>query len=118
MCLNQRRIRLITAKLECIKMKLKLASCLGLDRVGLGGGLAFFWKEGVDVRLALCSLGHIDVNVCLVDKDGFCLTNFYDNLETSLINHSRELFKKLKKHTSETWIIYGDFNEIKVWMKN
>lgn len=39
------------------------SNCFAMDRVGLGGGLALFWKDGVDMSLLIYSEGHIGVRV-------------------------------------------------------
>lgn len=58
-----RETKLLVSQLEISKFKLGIAGCIGVDRVGLGGGLCLFWKESVYVKLLSYSVGYKDTMV-------------------------------------------------------
>ena len=49
-----------------------------VKKLGLGGGLAFLWKEGVDVRVINGSDNYILAKVVEDDGSEWFLTSFYD----------------------------------------
>lgn len=75
-------------QLEGIRIKLQMVGCVGVDRVGLSGGLAPFWKEGASVSLSSMSVGHINCKITFSNDVSVQFTGFYGNLETSLRDHS------------------------------
>ena len=81
--------------------------------IGLSGGLALFWKEGIKMEVNKSGLSHIDA---FVRGDGnfgqWHLTGFYGNLDTAKQAESWELLKSLCGLNSLLWLIIGDFNEI------
>lgn len=104
--------KLLLVKLEGMKVKLRMRCCVGVDRLGLGGGLKLFWNEGVDVTLASFFLENIDAKVSFSQVKEFCFISFYRNPDASLRDHSWELFKRLKKFDDEVWIVCRNFNKI------
>ena len=48
-----------------------------MKKLGLGGGLAFLWKEGVDVRVINVSDNYILAKVVEEDGSKWFLTSFY-----------------------------------------
>lgn len=59
-----------TWQLECIRLKIQMVGCMGVDQVGLGGGLALLWKkEGVIISLLFQLIWHTDVNVTFSNGD-------------------------------------------------
>lgn len=98
--------------LEKIRICCRMTGCFGVGRVGLGGGLGLLWKEEVIVSLLSFSVGHIDVNIISFSKKSFHFIGFYGNPKASLRKHSWQLLRRLIGPTEDTWLVYGDFNEI------
>ena len=68
---------LVEARLGNIRDRLQMGSYFGVSKVNLGGGLALFWKEGVEVSVESSSLNHIDVLINKNKEDGWRFTGFY-----------------------------------------
>lgn len=69
--------------LEELKWKIGYSNGVFIDRIGLGGGLALFWKNETQVELFGFSLNHIDVAVSEEGIDfKWRLTGFYGFPET------------------------------------
>ena len=81
--------------------------------IGLSGGLALFWKEGIKMEVNKSGLSHIDA---FVRGDGnfgqWHLTGFYGNPDMAKRAESWELLKSLCGPNSLPWLIIGDFNKI------
>lgn len=76
--------KLCVNRLEWVRVHLKMERCIGVNRVGLGGGLALLWKKKVIVNLFSKSTGHIDTFVEMLGLNGFFFTRFYGNPDTSM----------------------------------
>lgn len=61
--------KLCKSKFELPHVKLSFSHCFIVDRVGLEGGLALFWKEILDMSLLSFPVGHIDVFVKGLESD-------------------------------------------------
>ena len=53
-----------------LKRKLEVMDGFADPRIGLGGGLALLWRDGVDVDIQTSSSHHIDA---LIKQEGVCL---------------------------------------------
>lgn len=104
--------KLLVTQLEKIRVQTGMAGCMGVDRAGCAGGLGFFWKEGVDVKLLSFSVGHVDTLVTLPNGRLAQITGFYGNPDASLRDMSWELLRRLNKVPRVPWLVCGDFNEI------
>lgn len=89
-----------------------MTRCIGVNKEGMGGGLALLWKEGVTVTLLSLSISHIDVMINFSNGKNFHFTGFYGNPNASKRMHSWELLRRLASPISVSWLICGDFNEI------
>nr|XP_023885100.1 uncharacterized protein LOC111997259 [Quercus suber] len=80
---------------------------------GKGGGLALFWKEGIEVEIIDADQSHIDALVKGgVATDWWHLTGFYGALETSRRDASWALLKVIRDRSTLPWLAIGDFNEL------
>ncbi|CAM8888112.1 unnamed protein product [Rhodiola kirilowii] len=98
------------AKLEGIRRKLGFANGFSVEREGLAGGLAIWWKEEVPLSILSHSRYHIDCKV--VESDDFRLTVFYGNPISHKRAESWELLRTLSKQGEDPWLVLGDFNEV------
>ena len=82
-----------------------------VPRIGLAGGLALLWQDGVDVDIQTSSSHHIDA---LIKQKGVVwrLTGFYGHPETSRRGESWDLLRQLYASFSLPWLVLDDFNEI------
>uniref|UniRef100_A0A803PYI0 Reverse transcriptase domain-containing protein n=1 Tax=Cannabis sativa TaxID=3483 RepID=A0A803PYI0_CANSA len=83
-----------------------------VDRVGLSGGLLLMWKEGIQIRVASSSVGHLLVRVAGNNFLPWSLTCFYGNLDASQRRFSWELLRNIKREIHGPWLCVEDFNEI------
>ncbi|XP_031106146.1 uncharacterized protein LOC116010776 [Ipomoea triloba] len=83
-----------------------------VDRVGLSGGLALFWRDSGMASLLSYLNNHIDVEVHLPGKPVWRLTSFYGHPERSKRQLSWDLLRKLKDDSTLSWVVIGDFNDI------
>ncbi|CAL9013386.1 unnamed protein product, partial [Prunus brigantina] len=74
-------------------------------RVGLGGGLALFWRSGWDLRLLSSSVGHIHVLITESNGSQVYLTGFYGHPETQQRHHSWELLRRLSHTVQGAWMV-------------
>lgn len=81
---------------------------------GAGGGLALFWDSDIQVQVMSSSVFYIDTLVKGGSKFGrWKLTGFYRNPNTSLRADSWCLLQSLSTVSDLTWVVIGDFNEIR-----
>ncbi|CAM9000522.1 unnamed protein product [Rhodiola kirilowii] len=95
---------------ESLRCRLGFLNCFAIDRVGLSGGLAVLWREGVDVQINSYSRFHIDMDVEMEGR--FRFTLFYGNPNNNLRNDSWRLLECLYGGDTRPWMVAGDFNEI------
>lgn len=68
-----------------------------VDSIGRSGGLAFFWKDQMDVELESYTKIHISLKIIQPDKSNkWILTGFYGNPLTAKRAESWRLLKALK----------------------
>lgn len=80
---------------------------------GRSGGLALFWREGIDVRFKSCSNSHIDVVVHgVAATEPWHATGFYGHPDASKRHISWKLFETLRAQCDMAWVIFRDFNKI------
>ena len=83
-----------------------------VKKLGLGGGLAFLWKEGVDVRVINGSDNYILAKVVEEDGSEWFLTSFYGWPEVSQKPNSWALLNHIKSFMNGPWVCIRDFNAI------
>ena len=79
---------------------------------GRSGGLAMFWRRGVDVSLRWKGRMHIDVNVVAEDGFKWRLTGIYGQPRQELRKETWSLLRTLHHRNNLPWMCVGDFNEI------
>ena len=99
-------------RLGDIRDRLRMGDYFGVSKVNLGGGLALFWKEGVEVSIDSSSLNHIDVLINKNKEDEWRFTGFYGEPLTQRRVESWNLLRNLHGRFSVPWLCVGDFNEI------
>ena len=104
--------RLQVRSLEWLRLRLRMKGCLGVERHGLGGGLALLWDSSVDVHIQSYSDHHINADVFQSDGIHWRITGFYGHPETSLRHRSWMLLRHLRSQSEVPWMVLGDFNEI------
>ena len=76
------------------------------------GGLALFWKKGVELDVESSSLNHIDALTNKGKDDVWRFIGFYNVPETLRRMKSWNLMRNLHGRFSVPWLCEGDFNEI------
>lgn len=90
---------------------------LGYDRVytadpaGRCGGLALFWKKGVDIQVLSADKNILDLQVYIANSR-FFLSCIYGNPNSSLRNQVWERLARIGSQRKECWAMAEDFNEI------
>jgi exonuclease III len=79
---------------------------------GRSGGLALFWRRGVDVTLRWKGRMHIDVNVVAEYGFKWRLTGIYGQPCHELRKDTWRLMRTLHHQGDLPWLCVGDFNEI------
>ena len=98
--------------LKNLKTKLHLDNVFIVPRVNSGGGLALYWKNGIDLHVLDASPTFIDAVVNPGVDDAWRFTGFYGNPVTANREHSWALLKHLSLKMDIPWFCVGDFNEI------
>ena len=81
-------------------------------RVNTSGGLALYWKEGIDLKVLDSTPTYIDAVVNPGMDDAWRLTGFYGNPTTANWEHSWALLKHLYLKLDLPLLCVGDFNKI------
>ena len=89
-----------------------MSGYFGVDRHGLGGGLALLWNSSITVHIQSYSHHHIDANVVHENGLRWRATRFYGHPKKGLRNHSWALLRHLWSIQNLPWLVFGDFNEI------
>jgi hypothetical protein len=105
--------KLMSTKMESLRIKLGFEGMFVVDCLGRSGGLALLWKSEAQVTIQNFSRGHINA----VINDGtdakvWKLTGFYGNPDTARRPDSWALLRHLARLSPEPWLCVGDFNEI------
>ncbi|XP_031101977.1 uncharacterized protein LOC116005882 [Ipomoea triloba] len=99
-------------QLEQLRSRLGYEGLLGVDRVGLGGGLALLWQNSDMADLLSYSNNHIDVVVNVTSKPPWRLTCFYGYPERARRQQAWDFLRDLKRRSSLPWVVIGDFNDL------
>ncbi|CAM8897072.1 unnamed protein product [Rhodiola kirilowii] len=98
--------------LEAVRRRLGFGCGFTVDRKGLAGGLALWWKEDVDLHIISYSSFHIDSYVVDEKDFRFRVTLFYGDPVAHKRKDSWELLRFLNSQSNRPWVIFGDFNEV------
>ncbi|XP_019189996.1 PREDICTED: uncharacterized protein LOC109184450 [Ipomoea nil] len=102
----------INSRVEEVRVKLGFEGACSVDHVGLGGGLALFWRDADGASLLSYSSNHIDMMVTLPGRPAWRLTGFYGNPDRTQRHVTWNLLRRLRDRSSLPWIVVGDFNDI------
>ena len=80
--------------------------------MGTSGGLALFWRNGVDVNVKSMSKYHIDAIIKEVDGGSWRFTGICGESKTEEKENTWALLRLLKAKSNLPWLCSGDFNEI------
>jgi hypothetical protein len=100
-------------RLDWLKWKLEMPNMIEKPSVGQSGGLALFWKRGIEVKLTgFMSKYHIDTEI--IEEDGFVwqFTGIYGEPKREENEKTWQLLRTLKHQSNKPWLCMGDFNEI------
>ena len=82
------------------------------DCVGLGGGLALFWRKGIDLTVNSMSKYHIDATINEEDGLLWRFTGIYGEPRSEEKEKTWRLLRILRDRSNLSWLCCGDFNEI------
>jgi hypothetical protein len=92
--------------------KLNLKNMLVVDNIKRSGGLALFWRNGVDVQLRWKGRYHIDVEVVEDNGSRWRFTRIYGESKTREKENTWKLLRTLSAQSNLPWLCMGEFNEI------
>jgi hypothetical protein len=85
---------------------------LAKDCEGRSGGLALFWKNGINLSTGLKSRYHMDATITMPDGFKWRFTGIYGDPKAKKREGTWKLMRTIKHHSELPWIYAGDFNEI------
>ncbi|XP_019199061.1 PREDICTED: uncharacterized protein LOC109192809 [Ipomoea nil] len=92
---------------EQVRVKLGFEGVFYVDRVGLGGGLALFWRDSDVATLLSYSINHIDAEVTIPGKPTWRLTCFYGEPDRTRRQVTWDLLRQLKDKSTLPWLVVG-----------
>ncbi|KAJ1284176.1 hypothetical protein BS78_03G185100 [Paspalum vaginatum] len=99
-------------RIERFRWILNMPNLVVKDCNGCSGGLALFWRRGVDVSVKSLSKYHIDAVVQEEDGASWRLTGIYGDPRAEEKQKTWRLLEILKNQYNKPWLCLGDFNEI------
>ena len=99
-------------EMEHLRWKLGMPNMVVKDPEGRRGGLALFWRRGVDVRLRWKDKYFIDAVVMEENGVQWRLTGLYGESKAGEKGNTWKALKSLKGQLNLPWLCLGDFNEI------
>lgn len=104
--------KLTEKEMECFRWKLNMPNMIVMDCKGRSGGLALFWRRGVEVELRWKGRYHIDVNVVEETGSKWRFTGIYGESKSGQKEKTWKLLRTLHNQNDLPWLCMGDFNEI------
>ena len=99
-------------RLQWFRWKLGLTNMVAKDCEGRSGGLALFWRKGIDLTAGLKSRYHIDATITQPDGFKWRFTGIYGDPKAENRENTWKLLRNISHHSKLPWICAGDFNEI------
>lgn len=99
-------------RMERFRWSLGLSNIVVCKCGGKGGGIAVFWRRGVNVVLRNYSNNHIDVDIFQDDGFKWRFTGVYGFPQTEDRHKTWTLLRDLHAQENLPWLCAGDFNEI------
>ncbi|XP_051228995.1 uncharacterized protein [Lolium perenne] len=100
-------------EMDNLKRSLGFPNGVSVDCDGTSGGLALWWKEGVEVSLRPWCQMYIDAKITYEGKT-WRFTGIYGEPRTELRSRTWEALRYLRMQDDLPWLCVGDFNEILV----
>ena len=75
--------RLEAKNVEFLWKMVDMHGAIGVERTGMGGGLALLWAKDIQVTIHSSSVAHIDATIFGLGNREWHLTGFYGNPETA-----------------------------------
>jgi hypothetical protein len=104
--------KLTEKEMERFRWSLKMPNMIVQNCRGRSGGLALFWRKGVDVSLRWKGRYHIDVNVVEANGVKWRFTGIYGESKQGQKENTWRLLRTLHAQDNLPWLCMGDFNEI------
>jgi hypothetical protein len=101
----------ITRELDKIKWSLGFSHCVTVDCRGRSGGLALWWREGIEVSVRPWCQYYIDAKIT-ADGKTWRFTGVYGEPRTDLHHRTWEALRYLCAQDDLPWLCAGDFNEV------
>ncbi|XP_019176856.1 PREDICTED: uncharacterized protein LOC109172161 [Ipomoea nil] len=99
-------------RMEQVRIQLGFDGKFSVDRVGLGGGIALFWRDKTVASLLSYSINHIDMEISLPGRPKWRLMGFYGEPDRTRRQFTWDLLRKLRDDSRLPWVVAGDFNDI------
>jgi hypothetical protein len=97
--------------MEKLKWSLGFSHGVAVSSVGRSGGLAFWWREGVEVSVRPWSQYFIDAKI-RKDAKTWRFTGIYGEPQTEMRFKTWDALRFLKAQDDIPWLCAGDFNEV------
>ena len=97
--------------MDRLKWSLGFSNGVAVDCVGRSGGLALWWRGGVDVSVRPWCRYYIDAKICVNNKT-WRFSGIYGEPRTELRFKTWEMIRYLRTQDNLPWLCAGDFNEI------
>lgn len=99
-------------RIERIRWLMSMPNMVAKDCKGCSGGLALFWRRGVEVTVKSLSKYHIDAFVQEEDGVEWRLSGIYGEPKAEEKGKTWRLLRILNNLYTKPWLCLGDFNEI------
>jgi len=98
--------------LDWLRWKLEMPNLVTVGSVGTSGGLALFWRRGIELEVKSFSKYHIDSVIEEDDGLEWRFTGIYGESKNEEKDNTWETLRLLKEQFEMPWLCSGDFNEI------
>uniref|UniRef100_A0A8R7PKG3 Endonuclease/exonuclease/phosphatase domain-containing protein n=1 Tax=Triticum urartu TaxID=4572 RepID=A0A8R7PKG3_TRIUA len=99
-------------ELDFLRWRMNMVNMVARDCEGRSGGLALFWRRGVEVNLRWKGRYHIDAEVVEDNGTRWRLTGVYGESRAGKKENTWRLLRTLYGQSDLPWLCVGDFNEI------
>jgi hypothetical protein len=96
--------------MEKLKWSMGFKHGVAVDCAGRSGGLALWWRDGVEVSVRPWCQYYIDAQIKFEDKT-WRFTGIYGEPRTEMRNKTWECLRYLRAQDDLPWLCAGDFNE-------
>nr|XP_051220950.1 uncharacterized protein LOC127339093 [Lolium perenne] len=96
---------------ERVQWRLGFRNGVAVDSKGKSGGLALWWRDGVDVSVRPWCQYYLDAKIKIGDVV-WRFTGIYGEPRTELRQKTWDVIRYLRRQDNLPWLCAGDFNEI------